>query len=550
MIKQAFFLLVLLLAASACLAQGNAAAGLAGVGAGAALGASASQSSTTPSSAGGGGNAPIEIQIMAYSGMRKIADDIRKRLLANTEVCRPAEDGSGRLLHDAEGNAEFSCLPVLIQDQTSSNQIALYQALQGYFDHMESLHSELQKSFSLQLNPQTLSFATTPGAAKIVQLTVTNSGGQTFALENVRIAGPNEVNFSVGLTNGKPNDCPLELNPNDSCTISIRFTPPDAPPPANAPQTFSAWLYVPNPFVNSVQMVPLNAVVTATAPSQGGARNTQPNVIVISPGSAGSTSGSPSGSSSTASTPSLTYLGGITTALGAFKSNITYSPSSFQPTTQAFQNLLEADFKIHGIMSYSSTSPVNLQSATAELSQFFGKMLLMGGDISSWANQCKPPTNAPQGNSGAMPIPNPECNAIGTIENLSIAQQMLTGYTTLIQSASDGNGNPVIIDILRGKVLWDKLSSGFVSLQVAVSAAGGSTRSNNFFLLDLFYTPKPSYNSGLIATFELRDAQSVLLDAGSRSVLYDYVGYSKWKPSSFDPQDVKGAKCDPFCSEP
>ena len=91
------------------------------------------------------------------------------------------------------------------------------------------------------------------------------------------------------------------------------------------------------------------------------------------------------------------------------------------------------------------------------------------------------------------------------------------------------------------------MRDGIPSLQLSVAAAGGSTRVNSFFLLNLFYTPKPSYNSGVIVTFELRNRVNVLLTAGARNVLYDY---TKWKPRSFDPERLNqgSAECT-FCNE-
>jgi len=134
--------------------------------------------------------------------------------------------------------------------------------------------------------------------------------------------------------------------------------------------------------------------------------------------------------------------------------------------------------------------------------------------------------------------------------NIAVAQQTITGYTSLITTANDGSGNAAIVAILHGKVLSDKMKEGIPSLQVAGAGAGGSARSNIFFLLNLFYTPKPSYNAGVIATFELRDKDNNLEASGARNVLFDY---KKWKPSPFEPSTVKvddGRTACTFCSAP
>jgi hypothetical protein len=230
------------------------------------------------------------------------------------------------------------------------------------------------------------------------------------------------------------------------------------------------------------------------------------------------------------------------TALTAARASISYASSSFQPTTQAFTVLVENELRAKGFNAYTSTSAVDVSAARTELTDQFAEMLSWGNDLSSWSTACKPST-------GQDPDPtkagkdsvrtNSVCADATTMTNIAIAQQMIAGYTTLISSANDGSGNAAMVAILHGKVLSDKLKDGIPTLQIAVAAAGGSTRTNNFFLLDLFYTPKPSYNAGVVATFELRDKDSKLEAAGARNVLYDYTGYAKWKPGKFDPATVK-----------
>jgi hypothetical protein len=104
----------------------------------------------------------------------------------------------------------------------------------------------------------------------------------------------------------------------------------------------------------------------------------------------------------------------------------------------------------------------------------------------------------------------------------------------------------VIVSVLRGMVLSAKVAEGIPSLQVTVASAGGSTKTNNIFGANLFYAFAPSYNAGVIATFELRDKNNVLIDSGARNSL---VAYTKWKSRSFHPRAMKGrGTCDSFCS--
>jgi hypothetical protein len=238
------------------------------------------------------------------------------------------------------------------------------------------------------------------------------------------------------------------------------------------------------------------------------------------------------------------------TALAGVKSGISYTPSSFQPTTQTFQVLLERELHKKNILPYTSTSTLSLSAANTELAGLFGEMLMYSDHVSTWSNLCKPAAGtvaSPTQASGDTPAANPECNLSKVIADLAVAQQMMTGYASLL-TASDGSGNTGIVDALRGKALADAMKQGMPSLQVSVAAAGGSTRSNAFFLLSLFYLPKPSFNSGVVATFELRDKNNNLLDAGARTTFFDY--NKKWKGNSFDPEKVKNSSsCGAFCAE-
>jgi hypothetical protein len=267
-------------------------------------------------------------------------------------------------------------------------------------------------------------------------------------------------------------------------------------------------------------------------------------------GAATTTAAPASGGGGAATSPiELTYLSGVMTALAGVKSGSSYAPSSFQPTTQAFIALIQQELRIKGIDPYTSTSPLNVAQAKTELSYQFGEMLDWSGRVNSWVTLCKPPstgTGTTTDSTKPAPTFNTACGAYDVIADLAVAQQLMTGYTTLVATPNDGSGSPVVVDVLRGKVLSDKIKDGIPSLQVSVAGAGGSTRNNSFFLLNLFYTPKPSYNAGVIATFEFRDKDNVLVASGARDVLFDY---TKWKPESFDPKVLNGnAGCGSFCA--
>jgi hypothetical protein len=130
---------------------------------------------------------------------------------------------------------------------------------------------------------------------------------------------------------------------------------------------------------------------------------------------------------------------------------------------------------------------------------------------------------------------------------------MISGYTSLLTS-NDGAGNLALVDALKGYVLLTKMNKaprpGIPSLQVAVIAAGGSTRTDAFFLVNFFWVPAPEFNSGVIATFELRGTVNELIQSGARTAFYDY--NKKWMGSKFKPGEIKDADAcgaDTFCAE-
>lgn len=219
----------------------------------------------------------------------------------------------------------------------------------------------------------------------------------------------------------------------------------------------------------------------------------------------------------------MTNASTLATALGGLKSGITYSPSSTDPTTQQFEVMLENQLKTKGFAPYTATSPLALQTAADELTKTFGKMLAIQSEISNWQSTCKPTGNTgSQGNQNQAA--NSACNAPWVIADLAAAQQMITGYTTLISTANDGSGNLVLVDISRGKALADVLQNKMPSLQVSVAATGGNTRVNQFFLLDFFWTPPPAFNAGAVVTFELRGPKNDFVAGGARTALFNY----KW----------------------
>jgi hypothetical protein len=461
---------------------------------------------------------------------------------------------------------------VLLEDSTASTQIGLYNALDGFASHLTALHSDLQRRLALRVAPASLDLS---AAADTKLVTLKNEGQKPLSIPEITIGshGTEGGTFRVDANFAAISACKLmpvdaadpkkgyatTIPEKSACSIQLRFekgTPGDTEKKAAATLKIVSSLNVPgNP--KSVQEVQLTGITPAKPkPAKQGEQFL--NDFVPNPPDNGTAGGagqplsqepitpSPTtgGGSGAATTPlGLTYLSTLTTAIGALKSGITYSPSTFQPTTQSFQVLLEKELMDKNIKAYTSTSALVLDSATAQLSEKFAGMQSESADVTNWTNACKPAAGATSPSAAV----NPECASSAVSIELQSAQQLIAAYTSMFVTAADTAGSPTIVDILRGAVLSRLMRDGIPSLQLSVAAAGGSTRVNSFFLLNLFYTPKPSYNSGVIVTFELRNRVNVLLTAGARNVLYDY---TKWKPRSFDPERLNqgSAECT-FCNE-
>jgi hypothetical protein len=577
--------------------QGGAGAGLAAAGASAVLGASG-QGGTAPSSiaSGGGGTAPIEVQILALKALDEIAAEFSNKVgrvkascskgfdeaVLNSQVSilqsdtaklnrdlRQAPPNSAEIDRDRENMtvdvnklvglapATSSC-EVLIQDSTSSNQLALYQASQAYFTNLSRAWGQLRNAFALQVTPGSLSFPMDSGASNPPpqQVTITNSGAGPVTIQVVT-QPDNTFQAAVG--------CPMNsIAVGAQCQITITFTPPGGTPVG----TVKGRLEIKNDQSASVQIIQLSGEIKQVSPErarqreeienrlrglnlpEGAVDNMVQNFDAGGANAAVAPSAAAGGGGAAPTTPlGLTYLGDIMTALGGAKGTNTYASTSVQANTQALEIMIETKLNAQHIRAYTATSLLNLEDAVGaaqdSLTSQFANMLVWGNDISNWTNQCKPANGAASTPAAGGNASNSSCNDSSVIAQLSAAQQMINGYTTLLSTTNDGNGNPLIVDVLRGKILNDRLEQGDLSLQVAIVAAGGSSKTNSPFIAGLFYQWAPSYNGGAIATFELRESNNELLDSGARTVLY---GYGKWNPGSFDYRTLEHAEECSFCS--
>ena len=217
------------------------------------------------------------------------------------------------------------------------------------------------------------------------------------------------------------------------------------------------------------------------------------------------------------------FLTAGATALNAIKSQITYTPQTFQPLDAAFATALRKELAASGVDLVYGGSIANISDAAT----FVDNRL---ADIQAIRNQIKvSPKDASSGKADPRLV---------TVDGA------LAGLQTWLLS-SDGNGSIILTDVVIGRALLNALGSeSYPVLAFSIDGAGGGTRSNAFFLLNVFYTPKPSFNAGVVVSYQLRGADNHFLTGDTLKVLYDY---TKYKPGCYemtsttvDSTDLKG----------
>ena len=117
-----------------------------------------------------------------------------------------------------------------------------------------ALTGTAQTPAAIQITPASLTFAaqavgTASGAQ---QVSISNPGGNTLAVNGISLVGTNAADFS------ETTNCPPSLAPNANCAVSVVFQPA-------APGTISASLRIADNAANSPQDVALNASATQPA---------------------------------------------------------------------------------------------------------------------------------------------------------------------------------------------------------------------------------------------------------------------------------------------
>jgi hypothetical protein len=233
----------------------------------------------------------------------------------------------------------------------------------------------------------------------------------------------------------------------------------------------------------------------------------------------------------------LTYLGDLGTALSTAKSGLSYAASSVQPATQALTTQLASELCRYQVNLYTSASTINLKKSADKVAKRLNDLQELNAQIQSDASldttlpalKEKQKTDPNLQSLIALKTGSIKPIAARIASNATVASSLLNSLITW-QSGSDNAGSIILTDVIRAQMLTDAIDKGIPALQVNIDAAGGNTRTNSYFLYNLFYTPKPSFNAGVVVTYELRNKDNIYIAGDTLKVIYDY---SKWKPTCF-----------------
>jgi hypothetical protein len=195
------------------------------------------------------------------------------------------------------------------------------------------------------------------------------------------------------------------------------------------------------------------------------------------------------------------YAAPLVSLLGLLKNGVTYSAQSFQANSAPLIQALVNTTACQQFVQLSSVT--HLELAEKDISQQLQEL-----DTAH--------TNAKLASDSALE---------------ALYQNFLKWLTT-----SSASGGSVLSDAITGDAIITAVCgdavcrSGFNTLQLTIDATGGNIRQNNFFLLNFFYTPQPSFNSGVEVSWSLFGPTNHYL--GGETLKRTY-GYSKWHPKKF-----------------
>ncbi len=202
-------------------------------------------------------------------------------------------------------------------------------------------------------------------------------------------------------------------------------------------------------------------------------------------------------------------------ALASLKASTTQAGSSFAPADQALYSYLEKYCHSLVTMPY----PGNYADGNALLTKELQTVI----DLRSQA------ILAYQKNyNSTHPNPADQEKYDPTTDELKGVEASYNSFIGLLTGAN-------ATSIAMGAALRDATKDDYLVLTVSDVAAGGSTRANTYFLLNIFVpAPRPSFNGGAVVAYTLMDQKGHFKDANMYRLVYNY---TKWAAPQLHKKD-------------
>jgi len=209
-------------------------------------------------------------------------------------------------------------------------------------------------------------------------------------------------------------------------------------------------------------------------------------------------------------------------ALASLKASTTQAGSSFAPADQALFSYLEKYAHCLVTMPY----PDNYAAGNSLMVSEIQKVMDIRADTIAAYIAAYNRTHPDPSDQAKY---DPTANELKGIE---------TSYNAFLGLLTGPGGNSIGI----GAALQAATTSTYLVLTLADVAAGGSTRANTYFLLNLFVpAPHPSYNGGAVVSYTLRTQSGAFVSADMLRLVY---GPTKWPAPPLHKQDAGYANVD------
>ncbi len=231
----------------------------------------------------------------------------------------------------------------------------------------------------------------------------------------------------------------------------------------------------------------------------------------------------PPGSSPPAAAPKLAFPAGasaavqaVTAAVGAVKTQTTQTATTFTPVDQVLFSDLQKEMNLSHCVLVTTAYPDEINEAARAIQAQLDMLL------STRAAKLKARYN----------------NDWTQYKNDTEVQTLDGQLSTLEESLGNETPNMTGPSILIGQALSKRLGAKYHVLTIVNAAAGGGTRANTYFLLNVLVpAPHPSYNGGTAVAYSLQKNTG---DYESANTLYFVFGYTKWKQPPLRNQATQG----------